>query len=152
MSIPREAVIHAYKAGVEAVVTLLDYANTIIEDQKKWIKKLESTIELQNEHINSLEDRLVLDSHNSSKPPSTDAFGKADKDEDVSRGGKKKGSGKKVGGQKGHSGNTLRMVDNPDEVVPHRVVECERCGCSLEHIKAIDYERRQDLIFLRRNI
>lgn len=35
MRITREAVIHAYKAGVEAVVTLLDYANTIIEDQKK---------------------------------------------------------------------------------------------------------------------
>lgn len=143
MRITREAVIHAYKAGVEAVVTLLDYANTIIEDQKKRIKELESTIELQKEHINSLEDRLALDSHNSSKPPSTDAFGIAGKDREASRGVKKKGSGKKVGGQKGHSGTTLRMVDNPDEVVAHRVVECERCGCSLEQIKAIDYERRQ---------
>ena len=85
MRIPREAIIRAYKAGVEAVVTLLDYANAIIEDQKKRIKELESTIELQKAHINSLEDKLALDSHNSSKPPSTDAFGKAGKDGEVSR-------------------------------------------------------------------
>ena len=143
MRIPREAIIRAYKAGVEAVVTLLDYANAIIEDQKKRIKELESTIELQKAHINSLEDKLALDSHNSSKPPSTDAFGKAGKDGEVSRGGKKKGSGRKVGGQEGHSGNTLRMVDNPDEVVLHRVVECEHCGYCLEQTEAIDYERRQ---------
>lgn len=143
MSIPREAVIRAYKAGIEAVVSLLDYANAIIEDQKKRISELESIIELQKEHINSLEERLALDSHNSNKPPSTDAFGKAGKDKEASRGGKKKGSGRKVGGQKGHSGTTLRMVDNPDEIIPHRVVECEYCGCSLEHTEAIDHERRQ---------
>jgi len=143
MSIPRKAVVRAYKAGVEAVASLLDYANTIIEDQKKRILELENVIKLQKQHINSLENRLALDSHNSSKPPSTDAFGKTGKDKEASRGGKKKGSGKKVGGQKGHSGTTLRMVDNPDETVPHRVVECEYCGCSLEHAEAIDRERRQ---------
>lgn len=143
MSIPREAVIRAYKAGVEAVVSLLDYANSIIEEQRKGISELENIIELQKEHIKSLEDRLALDSHNSSKPPSTDAFGKVGKDKERSRGGKKKGSGRKVGGQEGHSGTTLRMVDNPDEIVPHRVCECKRCGYCLEHTEAIDQERRQ---------
>jgi len=143
MRIPRESIICAYKAGVEAVVSLLDYANAIIEDQKKRIKELKNIVELQKEHINSLEDRLVLDSHNSSKPPSTDAFWKTEKDRESSIGGKKKGSGRKVGGQKGHSGTTLCMVDNPDEIVPHRVVECEQCGCCLEHIEAVDHERRQ---------
>lgn len=143
MRIAREAVMRAYKAGVEAVVSLLDYANAIIEDQKKRIKELENTIELQKERINLLKDRLVLDSHNSSKPPSTDAFWKTEKDRGASIGGKKKGSGRKVGGQKGHSGTTLRMVDNPDEIVPHRVVECDHCGCCLEHIEAVDYENRQ---------
>lgn len=143
MSIPREAIIRAYKAGVEAVVSLLDYANSIIEEQKKGISELENIIELQKEHIKSLEDRLALDSHNSSKPPSTDAFGKVGKDKERSRGGKKKGSGRKVGGQEGHSGATLRMVENPDEIVPHRVCECKRCGYCIEHTEAIDQERRQ---------
>jgi len=143
MMIPRETVIRAYKAGVEAVVTLLDYTNSIIKEQKKRIKELESTIELQREHINSLEDKLALDSHNSSKPPSTDTFVKAGKDKEAARGGKKKRSGRKVGGQEGHSGTTLRMVENPDEIVPHSIVECKHCGCCLEHIDAIDYERRQ---------
>ncbi|GAH26945.1 unnamed protein product [marine sediment metagenome] len=143
MMIPREVIIRAYKAGVEAVVSLLDYTNSIIKEQKKRIKELESTIELQKEHIKSLEDRLSLDSHNSSKPPSTDAFGKEGKHREASRGGKKKGNGKKVGGQEGHSGTTLRMVENPDEIVSLIVSECEHCGCSLQNTKAIDYERRQ---------
>ena len=124
-------------------MTLLDYTNSIIKEQKKRIKELESTIELQREHINSLEDKLALDSHNSSKPPSTDTFVKAGKDKEAARERRRKGSGRKVGGQEGHSGTTLRMVENPDEIVPHSVVECEHCGCCLEHIDAIDYERRQ---------
>ena len=47
-------------------------------------------------------------SKNSGKPPSQDPHRKK---------GKKEKTGKKSGGQKGHIGKNLEMVDNPDEIV-----------------------------------
>lgn len=49
--------------------------------------------------------RLGLNSGNSSKPPSSDPNRKKTA---------RKKTGKKPGGQKGHAGNTLNKVDNPD--------------------------------------
>lgn len=60
--------------------------------------------------LKALEDRLTKDSRTSSKPPSSDVFGKKTK----SLRGK---SGKTSGGQKGHKGKTLKMVSDPDEVL-----------------------------------
>lgn len=62
--------------------------------------------------ITILVNRLGLNSRNSSKPPSTDP----------NRTRKPRGNGnRKPGGQPGHNGNTLRPVDNPDEVKELRV-------------------------------
>ena len=55
----------------------------------------------------------------------------------------KKRSGKSPGGQKGHEGSTLRMVENPDKVVVHRVACCRRCGRSLRKKGVLGYDRRQ---------
>lgn len=52
-------------------------------------------------------------------------------------------SDKKAGGQKGHQGTTLRMVDNPDETVIHKIDKCSNCHTSLEDEEAKDYEIRQ---------
>jgi hypothetical protein len=35
--------------------------------------------------------------------------------------------GRKPGGQKGHDGTTLKMIDGSDVQVTHRVEECEVC-------------------------
>jgi len=91
------------------------------------------------ERVKSLEERLNKNSHNSSKPPSTDAYA-TKKPKPKSRRIK---SGKKVGGQKGHPGTILRMIDNPDEIVIHKVDQCSSCHTSLEDKEAKDYERRQ---------
>jgi len=56
----REEILAVYKAGPEAVINL-------IEQQAAIIAKLE-------ERVKSLEERLNKNSHNSSKPPSTDAY------------------------------------------------------------------------------
>ena len=121
----REEILAVYKAGPEAVINL-------IEQQAAIIAKLE-------ERVKSLEERLNKNSHNSSKPPSTDAYAtKKPKPKSM-----RTKSGKKVGGQNGHPGITLRMVDNPDETMIYNVNECSSCHTSLEDEETKDYERRQ---------
>ncbi|NWJ47035.1 MAG: hypothetical protein HXX08_14325, partial [Chloroflexi bacterium] len=51
------------------------------------------------ERIQTLEARLSQDSHNSSKPPSSDGFKRSPKKRSL-----RKSSGKKPGGQPGHEG------------------------------------------------
>ena len=83
-----------------------------------------------------LEDRLGKDSHNSSKPPSTDGFKKKPKS-------LRPNLGRSSGGQLKHPGRTLDFTDKPDSVVVHRPVACEDCGTSLDGVDAISFERRQ---------
>ena len=80
-----------------------------------YIESLESQIKELNERVQALEARLNQNSRNSSKPPSTDLFIK----EKTNPKSRREKSGKKPGGQEGHSGTTLDMVANPDEIVEH---------------------------------
>jgi transposase len=121
----REEILAIYEAGPDAVIKL-------IMQQAATITKLE-------ERIKSLEERLNKNSRNSSKPPSTDDYA-SKKPKPKSRRLK---SGKKAGGQKGHPGTTLRMVDNPDEIRIVEVDQCSNCHTSLEDEEVKDYERRQ---------
>jgi len=104
-----------------------------------YIESQESQIKELNERVQALEARLNQNSRNSSKPPSTDFYVK-EKPNPKSR---RRKSGKKPGGQEGHLGTTLSMVDNPDEVIEHSLSYCEECGCTLESIEVEAYERRQ---------
>ena len=74
------------------------------------IKSLESQIKELNEKLKFLMARLNQNSQNSSKPPSTDVF----MDKKPKPKSTRTISGKKAGGQKGHPGKTLEMVENPD--------------------------------------
>ncbi len=40
-------------------------------------------------------------------------------------------SSKKIGGQPGHEGNTLKMVENPDQIINHKPDFCNCCGNNL---------------------
>lgn len=86
--------------------------------------------------LKALEDRLAQGSHNSSKPPSSDDFGKQTKSQRMK-------SEKPTGGQKGHKGETLKMVSEPDEVVLHRVEECCGCGTAVSESVLITLDKRQ---------
>ena len=70
--------------------------------------------------LGEVEGQLAKDSHNSSKPPSSDGPGRK-------RVSLRKRSEKKPGGQAGHPGHTLVAVETPDEVVRHRPVVCQHC-------------------------
>jgi transposase len=85
------------------------------------IEELEGLLMSALLRIEELERRLAKDSHNSSKPPASDGFKR--------KGKKRLGSSKAKGGQAGHVGHTLEMVQTPDEVVIHRPSHCEACQC-----------------------
>jgi len=100
----------------------------LIERQDARIAQLEA-------RIAELEGRLNQNSRNSSRPPSTDIYRRPQTQ-------RNKGE-KSAGGQKGHKGKTLEMVDNPDDTVVHRVHSCQMCGKSLVEIEPFKIERRQ---------
>jgi len=87
--------------------------------------------------IEELEARLNKDSHNSSKPPTSDGLKKPHKH------GLRHKSGKKSGGQEGHDGHRLEPVAEPKHIVVHAVTQCHRCQVSLEGVEAEKYEKRQ---------
>jgi transposase len=120
-----------YHTGPEAVFEML-------ESMSKMIALLEeqvSEIPALRERVAELEARLNMNSSNSSKPPSTDEFNKPKS--------RRKKSGRLSGGQKGHPGHTLKMTDNPDHIVVHRVDSCSSCGGPMERTQTEDYEKRQ---------
>jgi transposase len=86
--------------------------------------------------LQELKGRLAKDSHNSSKPPSSDGLKRK------SRSLRQK-SGKKPGGQPGHRGHTLPLVERPDAVVLHRPTVCGACQTPLDGLVAERVERRQ---------
>jgi transposase len=69
--------------------------------------------------ITALEIRLGLNSNNSSKPPSTPKPKTASNTK------------RKAGGQKGHAGKNLKMVEHPDVVIVFSPQKCCECGVSL---------------------
>jgi transposase len=91
------------------------------------------------ERIEKLEQQVNRDSHNSSKPPSSDGLQKNKKTRS-----QRKRSGKKSGGQVGHKGNTLEMTDNPDYVVKLQIKKCNCCHASLHDVQSKVYEARQE--------
>src|SRR5260221_7299663 len=87
--------------------------------------------------VQELEARLVKDSHNSSKPPSSDGLGRKTKS-------LRRRSGKQPGGQLGHRGETLHLVATPNAVVEHRPAVCAQCQASLDAAAVVVLrERRQ---------
>ncbi len=74
----------------------------------------------------ALKGRLSKDSHNSSKPPSSN--GPARKTKSL-----RHKSGKKAGGQPGHPGHRVSLVASPDRIETHRPTNC---GSSQQELPA----------------
>ncbi len=100
---------------------------------------LTERIQELEQQIKKLESSLKKDSHNSSKPPSTDLFKKPKPKNSRTK------TNRKVGGQKGHKGNTLEKVDNPDYYQIHKTAHaCRKCGKNLNSTPVAEYEERQE--------
>jgi TolA-binding protein len=84
-----------------------------ISDMEQTISGLKQTISDLQETIKDLQRQLNMDSHNSSKPPSSDGYKKANKNRRL-----REKTGRKTGGQKGHKGVNMKLHHEPKELMP----------------------------------
>jgi len=121
-----EAHIAALKAHPE-LGPLLAPLFALIESQAARIAELEA-------EVTELKARLAQTSETSHKPPSSDGY-------------RKKPAIPRVpgtrGGQKGHRGDTLKMVTTPDTIDAKFAIACGSCGHQLSEADVIDTESRQ---------
>lgn len=102
---------------------------------KETVKTLTEKVEGLTQEIQILKGRLNLNSHNSSKPPSSDGLRKKPAFP-------RNGTGKK-GGQKNHKGNTLKQVTTPDFIEKIKPEHCECCGYNLQNEQGKIIDKRQ---------
>ena len=100
---------------------------SLILAQQQEIEQLRGQLTALASELASLRERIGRSSRNSSKPPSTDGPGFKPPE-------RRKGSGRKRGGQAGHpgSGPELLPIERVDVVVEHHPDACRRCGTLLQ--------------------
>ena len=101
------------------------------------VEALKELVLQQSAALQALQDQLAKDSRNSSKPPSSDGLNKR-RTQSL-----RQSQGRTPGGQPGHEGQTLQMVETPDQVVRHQVNQCPHCQCDLSAVGAVAQGRRQ---------
>ncbi len=92
-------------------------------EAEELIAALRAEIAALRAEVAELRRRLGQDSSTSSKPPSSEGLTKKPR----IAGSLREASGKPSGGQKGHRGDTLRRVADPDQVVRHEASHCLHC-------------------------
>jgi transposase len=90
--------------------------------------------------VAELRARLDQNSRNSSRPPSSDGYGKPSADRNRSL---RRRSGRKPGGQHGHEGHHLERREDPDRAVLHRLEVCDCCGRDLTEAPIVESQSRQ---------
>jgi len=124
-------------AGKETVVRVLLTMDTRIHSMEQQVQGLITRINLSDKRVRHLEEQLAKNSRNSSKPPSSDGF-KKPSPKSLRRKGQRKS-----GGQPGHTGHTLKMVEKPNYTEVHHVDLCKSCRRSLTDQEPDSVEKRQ---------
>lgn len=132
-----EETLRAYRHGADAVVVLVERLAGTLTEQVERLTAEVSELRAENAELRG---RLGTDSHNSSKPPSSDGPGSKPHPKSS-----RVVSGRKPGGQPGHVGQTLRQVETPDVMVVHPPNACRGCGQGLDEASVVRRERRQVL-------
>ncbi len=120
---------------IQRLLDELSALKVLVEQQRLEIEILRLENKMLREEITELKKKLNKNSHNSSKPPSSDGFKKKPKNN-------REKTNKKSGGQKGHPGATLNYAV-PDEVVTLSVQCCLACSEDLSQIPLFGVEKRQ---------
>ena len=122
----------------------IDALSADIHRLKAQVEKLQAEVtELHHRNFQlvrrnaELEALFAKDSHNSSRPPSTDPpWAKRTRN-------LRRPSGRSPGGQAGHRGSTLRLSSPPNRVVEHRPPACRKCQTSLATVPVLSHHRQQ---------
>lgn len=135
--ITSEEALAIYRSGPEAVVKALCELSRQVSLLQEENAGLKEYVTKMQERVKALEDQVAKNSRNSSRPPSSDGLNRP-----APRSLRPKGE-RKIGGQKGHRGYTLKMVQKPDHTIVHPVDQCEECGLSLVEEETCGVEKRQ---------
>jgi transposase len=121
------------------VQKLIEQLLTESAAQKERFAALELENAALKARVAELERRLGLNSGNSGKPPSSDGLKKPPRTQSLWE-----PSGKKPGGQKGHRGETLRQVENPDVIINHYPEGRANCALKMTpEMVTTGYQSRQ---------
>ena len=115
-----------------------DELAALVVEQARVIAELRVRVAALEAENAELKRRLGMNSTNSSKPPSSDSPFTKPAPKSLRR-----RSGRKPGGQAGHPGSTLALVDNPNERRRHEPGSCTGCGEDLAGAPEVGMERRQ---------
>jgi transposase len=115
-----------------------DELAALVIEQARAITELRERVAALEAGNAELKRRLGMDSTNSSKPPSSDSPFTKPAPKSLRR-----KSGRKPGGQPGHPGSTLALVDDPNERKRHEPGPCMGCGASLADAPEVGMERCQ---------
>ncbi len=117
----------------EEEVMQLRAENQALQEQ---LRQRDELIAQLQQRMQALEERVSKTSRTSHKPPSSDGLSRPPRSS-------RRPSGKPSGGQAGHPGHTLQMVELPDEVQCHRPSICSQCQEPLSQRAGVVIERRQ---------
>lgn len=120
---------------------LLKWIEALVREVQKLRGENRELVPLKKENA-LLKERLAKletpkNSRNSSVPPSKD------ENRPLKTKSLREKGGKKVGGQPGHKGNTLKMSSSPDKIVDHVPCFCNFCGTDLGDVPFEFIGRRQ---------
>lgn len=101
-------------------VSMLQSENKSLQAENKALR---AENDLLNSEVKDFRLKLDQDSHNSSKPPSSDPVWKRSSRKSV-----KSNKKRKPGGQKGHKGYKLKKIEQIDHRVIHKLTNCPECG------------------------
>jgi len=110
---------------------------SIILTLQQQVQELQKTVAAHAVEIQQLRDQLAKNSRNSGKPPSSDGLRKP-RTQNL-----RKKTGRRSGGQKGHKGQTLELVEQPDHIQTYQAVQCPECATDLRSVESCEVERRQ---------
>ncbi|HMC94791.1 MAG TPA: IS66 family transposase [Polyangia bacterium] len=117
--------------------------DALIEVLRLRVAELEARLAERDAVIAELRARLDQNSRNSSKPPSTDGYGKPPAEKKNKQRSLRRRSGRKQGGQPGHRGHHLERLEDPDRTVLHPVERCDCCGRDLSGMPIVESQSRQ---------
>jgi transposase len=120
--------------------SLPDLDQLSIAEKDDLIRSLFGRVQELTGKVAELEGRLAQNSRNSSKPPSSEGYGKPQPKSLRTRGQNP------TGGQKGHEGHTLKKAERPEHIVTYAPPTiCDACGLPLPEATVVEARQVFDL-------